>query len=662
MLDASVKSQHKFNIISLRGNEGLCKDFVYTARLCCQERLSDGDVQKLVGSRATLSIAFSDVKLKKNQKNINGLVFRVTEIGLGKTPLMTDLWHYELELSSWFKKLDQVKECRIFQKRNNNSASIAGDLLREYGFYDFRFEVRNKLPTRSFSVLYNETVANYIKRILREDGIFWRYEHSETKHVLVFHDDSGALPEITEENLAIPDAVKRFRKKAQHIPTGAVTRASYHWNHQPVKKVKQKINVEKGTLHHYEYIPNFISQTEGETIVSRLSTKMAGEKEVYEGESTIRSLTAGYRFNLFAPVLKDIDGESFLPLNIRTEATQESFRNSFTAIPHKQPYYPDESADFETPVIYGPQTAMVVGEGGNGHIRTQEQGCVKVRFHWDHLTPAQDQHTSAYIRVGMPGAGNRKGMIFVPRIGEEVVVNFEDGNLDKPVIIGSVYSRHNPPPLKPAGNPFSSIIRNSPDRDSNQLAFYDSPDQENLEIVAKKDMNIDVSNDFNIDAVNNITIKARSVFLVTKDTINVVAGNNIENQSLATIINLGLAAVMNTACVNILDLALGVVLNKSGGLYSQLAGGIIANTSALGIVQASDSLIESTSQALLLNTASSVINSGSENVKTKAGLAILNSASERINNESDKKTNKISLVSVSEAKNADVKGKTTIGP
>lgn len=661
-LDASVKRHFKFNVISLRGSEGMCEDFFYKIRLCSQERLSDKDVQQLMGSSATLSIAFSDFKLNKNQKYINGIVFRLTEIGLSKTPLMTDIWQYEIELSSWFKKLDQMKECRIFQKGNNDSVSIAGELLREYGFHDFRFEVKNKLPAKSFSVLYNETVANYIKRILLEDGVFWRFEHSENKHVLAFHDDSRALPEIPIENIANLDAVKSFQKRAQHVPTADITRASYHWGNQAVKKAKQKIDVEKGILNHYEYIPNFISKADGETIVSRLSTKIAGEKETYIGESTIRNFTAGYRFDLFAPVLKEIDGNSFLLQHVRTEATQKSFKNIFTAIPGRQPYYPDEFADIETPRIYGPQTAMVVGEGGNGHVRTQEHGCVKVRFHWDHLAPKDDQHTSAFIRIGMPGAGERRGMIFVPRVGEEVVVNFEDGNPDKPLIIGSVYSRHNPPPLQPAGNPFSSTIRNSSDRDSNQLAFYDSPSQENLEIVAKKDMNIDVSNDCNIDAVNNINIKARSVFIVTKDTINVVAGNNIENMSLATIINLGLAAIMNTACANILDLALGIVYNKSGGLYSQLAGGIIANTSALGIVQASDNLIESTSQALLLNTASSVINSGSENVKTKAGLAILNSASEKINNESDKKTNKISLVSMSEAKNADVKGNTTIGP
>ncbi len=662
LLDDSVKRLFKFSVISLQGSEGICEDFLYKIRLCSQERLSGRDVQQMIGSSATLCIAFSDLKLNKSHKYINGIIFRLTEIGLSKTPLMTDLWQYEIEMSSWFKKLDQIKECRIFQKGNNDSVSIAGELLREYGFHDFRFEVKNKIPAKTYSVLYNETIANYIKRLLLEDGIFWRYEHSENKHVLIFHDNSTALPEIPLENFAGLDAVKSFQKREQHIPTADITRSSYYWENQPVNKAKQKVDVKKGTLNHYEYIPNFQSKPDGEAIVSRLSTITAGEKQTYVGESTIRSFTAGCRFNLLAPALEEVDGNSFLLLDLRTEATQESFKNFFTAIPGKQTYYPEEYANIEIPRIYGPQTAIVVGEGGNGNVRTQEHGCVKVRFHWDHLAPADDQHTSAFIRIGMPGAGDRRGMIFIPRVGEEVVVNFEDGNPDKPVIIGSVYSRHNPPPLQPSSNPYSSIIKNSSDRDSNQLAFYDSPGQENLEIVAKKDMKIDVSNDCNIDAVNNINIKARSVFIVTKDTINVVAGNNIENMSLATIINLGLAAIMNTACANILDLALGIVFNKSGGLYSQLAGGIIANTSALGIVQASDNLIESTSQALLLNTASSVINSGSENIKTKAGLAILNSASEKINNESDKKTNKISLVSMSEAKNADVKGNTTIGP
>ncbi|MCG8336156.1 MAG: type VI secretion system tip protein VgrG, partial [Proteobacteria bacterium] len=655
-LDETVKRGYKFQVISLQGSEGLCLDFVYKIRLCSPERLTVSDIEKLVGKRVTLGIGFSDHKLRKSQRYINGLVFKLTEIGLGKTPLMTDLWQYEIEVSSWFKTLNQIKECRIFQKGNNNSVSIVSELLREYGFQDFRFEINSSLPTRPYSVLYNESIANYVKRILLEDGIFWRYEHSENKHVLVFHDDSGTLPEIPVDNMAGLDAVKSFQKRSHHNPTRDFERASFNWLDQPVKKVKGKTAVEKGNLGHFEYIPNFQTKTDGEKIVSRLASKTANEKEIYEGESTVRMFASGYHFTLTAPALNDVNGKSFLLNTLEIEATQTSYKNTFTASPKKQLFYPAEDEGIEKPRILGPQTAIVVGEGGNDHVRTQEQGCVKVRFHWDHLSPADDKHTSAFIRIGMPGAGDHRGMLFVPRIGEEVVVDYEDGNPDKPLIIGSVYSRHNPPPIKPESNPYTSIIRNSSDKDSNQLTFYDNPGQENLELVAKKNMTIDVSNDFNIDAVNNINIKARSVFIVTKDTINVVAGNNIENTSLATIINLGLAAIMNTACANIMDLALGVVLSKSGGLYSQLAGGIIANTSVLGIEQASKNIVESTSQALLLNTASAVVNSGGGTVKTKAGLAILNNASEKIHNESDKKTNKISLVSMSESKNAAVKG------
>ncbi len=659
-LDDTVKRDHKFSIQSLTGEEGICEEFSYKINVCSPERLTASDSEKLIGNKVTLNIAWSDSSSKRKTRYINGLVYGLTELGMSRAPHLPDIWQYEIDLSSWLKKLDFISDCRIFQKPNNNSIRIVSDILREYGFHDFRSEVSRKLVPRKYSVLYNESILNYIKRLLLEDGILWHYEHHENKHVLVLTANALDLPEIPLENMPRTDMVQSFRKKKSHLPVGSYSRASYRWENQQVKTIKKPVNYDTGKLHHFEYIPNFNGNEEGEEIVARYCTNLVGESGIYEGESTIRAFASGHRFTLTAPVLSDLNGKSFLLRKLKIEATQSKYRNCFTALPGTEGFFENELKGVKTPKVLGPQTAVVVGEGGNGHVRTQAEGCVKVRFHWDHYSPKDASHTSAYLRLTMPGAGERRGMLFVPKIGEEVVVDFENGNPDKPLIIGSVYSRHNPPPFKPNTQPFKSIIKNASAADSNQVVFNDNPGQENLEIIAKKDMTMAVSRDFNIDAVNNINIKAKSIVIVSKDSINVAAGKNIENTSLATIINLGLAAIMNTACVNILDLALGIVYNKSGGLVSQLAGGILANTSALGIKQASDNLIKNTSAALLLNTSPAVINSGDKSINTKAGLAILNSASEAISNESDKKTGD-ALVSMTEAKNAAVKGNTTMG-
>lgn len=262
----------------------------------------------------------------------------------------------------------------------------------------------------------------------------------------------------------------------------------------------------------------------------------------------------------------------------------------------------------------------------------------------------------------MPGAGLHKGFIFVPRTGEEVIVNFEDGNPDKPVIVGSVYSRHNPPPGDPTEKPFVSIIKNAVEKDANQLIFEDKPGDENLEFTAKGDMSIDVGKDCSIRVVNTINISARAIYIVTRDRVNIVAGKNIDNVSLATIINLALISHTNTAGKNMMDLALGMIMNKAGGLTTQTAGALIANTSALGIRQASENLINNISGVLLLNTAPALVNMAEKELTTTSGLAIINSGSESIVYESEKRSDKIKLISMTEATKTGIKGKTTIGP
>ncbi len=661
-LDATVSRKHKFGIQLVSGTEAISRNFFYDVRVSTLERLTDDEIDLLVGDSLTIEIKYKNINEELKSRFINGIVFELKELGNSRAPLMPQIWRYELKLSSWFKTLDYSKECRIFQKAGNTSMSIVSELFQELGYFDFKNEVRRKLPQIAYSVLYNESVGNYIRRMIQADGIIWRFEHTENKHILVFSDDSTSLPTIAKTEVELKDSVNTFQKIQNHVPIKECTFSSYNWENQPVNHVSQAVCKSNKGLRHFEYTGNFPSRSEGESKARQYGLARKGQVDTYKGESTIRAFEAGKHFSLLAPMLPDLTENSFLIKNLKIKATKTGYVNEFEAIKSNCQYVLQEKEGLKKPRVLGLQTAIVVGAGGNGKVKTDKLGRVKVRFHWDHHSPPDDVLTSAFIRVAMPSAGTRKGYIFNPRIGEEVVVDFEDGDPDKPIIIGCVYSKNSPPPINPASQPFTSMIKNSPLIDSNQIVIDDKPGNENIEIVAKKDMKVDVTNDFNIDVVNKITITAKNIIIIAKNETNILAGKDIENRSLATIIDIGVAGCINTAGSNIVNVALGSVSGSAGAGIMSKAGALFANTSASGINQKSDKMVADISKLMLANTGKTLVNAGTSSIDLQSKLSILNKASETIINKTDKRISESDLMSTGKASGSLVTGDTEIGP
>ncbi len=662
LLDNDVARNCKFSLHTFEGEEGICKDFSYQLHVSSLERLSADDINRLMGQTVTVKVAYKNRKNQVDFRYINGVVFELIEKGMNKAPLMPKIWQYVFQIGPWLKKLDFVTDCRIFQKDGKTSLDIITDLLIELGFRDFRNETRGALPFRNYTVLYNETISNFIRRLLQREGLIWRYEHTEKRHELVFYDNHDKIPEVPLHSEELADAVQSFNKLENHCPVKNSKMASYNWQNTPAINVSQLTGSKKGVLNYFDYAIDFKDRDEGEHKNRRFCTALKRDLRQYIGQSTIRSFSAGQQFTLFSPTVPDLTEKKYLLRDVKIKADATRYSNHFIAMPVKQEFLLMEDENVVKPKISGLQTAVVVGHDNDGKVKTDRLGRVKVRFHWDHHSPNDSNHTSAFIRVAMPGAGFRKGFLFVPRVGEEVLVKFIDGDPEKPMIIGSLYSRINPPPFKPNKQPFKSMIRNSSGNDSNQVMFDDKPEAENLELVAKKDMLIDVTNNLDINVVNNINITAKSIFIVDREKVRINAGNNIANTSMATIINMTAQNTTNTAVNNRMSLALGTVYRQAGGAVYSDAGVFLANTSAMGIRQTSERLVSNVSKALVTNTGAVIINNADETLETKSGLAILNNASENTFNKTDKKQNKIDLISSTESGGTLVKGKTTIGP
>ncbi len=649
-LDSTVRRERKFDLYKMKGEEGICLDFTYRLYVSSQERLSDKETNRLIGNLLTVRIDFSDEKGAPGSRYINGLVYQVMELGMSRAPLEPQIWRYELEISSWLRQLDYVKDCRIFQKNGNTSISIVSDLLFELGYVFFRNKVGSNLPRRDYSVLYNETIGNYLRRILHEDGIIWYFEHMEKKHVLVFTDDSTTLPDISGHSSSkLHDSVKSFHHETTFFPVNTCLLTSYVWDKPPALNVSKSTGHNKATLSHFQYPGQFADRNEGEKKANQLKFALNSKVRCFYGNSTMRSLAAGCRFELFAPTLTDLHQKSYLTIRLKVHATRESYENRFTAVPGKQHYFPLEVEGVQKPVIMGSQTAVVVGEGEKGDVKLDRFGRVKVNFHWNHHTEKKSSQTSAFIRVAQPAAGGQRGFLFTPRIGEEVIVSFENGDPDKPLITGSVYSQDHPTPnidrsasmaeavlndlssnnitrnSTPVAQPHTGIIKSDGDGDANRIVFKDETGLENLEINAKKDMKIEVGHDLNIDVEEDIFIYVNNESVDIKNNIKTKAGGNIINSTLGP--------MSHTAGSDILNMALGGVFSVAGGLISDKAGKTLTNTAMMSVdTSANGAICQIAGKLLANNSSNGIINSG-KIVSHKGDTAVINiSLADIINN------------------------------
>ncbi len=656
-LDQPYLKTGLFQVRGLKGREGLCKDFEYTLDMVSRKRLTEKQFDQLLGDSVTVSIGFSKNDLKRGQRFINGIIYRMKEIGMSKTPLVKEIWHYQITIGSWLTQLKQVKDCRIFQKNGNTSLSIITGLLTELELRDFKTEISSNYPGRDYITQYDESTADFIIRLLQNEGILWRFEHQDNRHILVFFDDSSRLPEIRRMDWGSREGFQEFCYQSEHIPVEGCQLTDFDYQNPSVKTVNQPSNLENKRFRHFEYPGYFATRGEGEKKVSRLKKSILNQTRLFRGTSTIRLLSSGKRFLLTAPLLKNCHNRKYLVTDLYTEATTESFLNHFTVIDTRVDYVYPRSGMVKKPQVPGTQTAIVVGNKKDpSKTQTDGEGRIKVRFHWDHHSPVNSENTSAYIRNAVPAAGFLRGFIFTPNIGDEVLVSFLDADPDRPIIIGRVYSINQRPPVDPEKTPYQSAIQAHGDRGANRIVFDDTADSEVFEFTAKENMSVKVGTDLYVKVEDELTLLADNMELTANGSIltgNIVAmsGGDINSVAGATISNTtGLVVAdlvggldNNKADANIIQLAVGMVKSKSGGPTVSTAP-MIFNTTAGDIDLKGEGGVKNIG-LIIANTAMDLIsNSSAKKVCEKAELAIITNSKNETNDFDKEQTNQALMI------------------
>jgi type VI secretion system secreted protein VgrG len=253
----------------------------------------------------------------------------------------------------------------------------------------------------------------------------------------------------------------------------------------------------------YDYPGDYTTKSAGDKMVRVRMEEEEAQLTTVTGSGSVRAFTTGYRFALLNSFRKDMNNKEFVLTSVshnlsqsQREGGESNYENSFTCIPVNLPFRPPRTTP--KPVVQGAQTAIVSGPAGE-EIYTDKYGRIKVQFHWDRIGKRNDT-SSCWIRVGQAWAGNSWGSLYIPRIGQEVIVDFIEGDPDRPLITGSVYHAVNMPPYPLPAEKTKSTIKSRSTLGGggfNEFRFEDKKGQEEVYLHGQKDWNIRILNNKN---------------------------------------------------------------------------------------------------------------------------------------------------------------------
>jgi len=498
----------------MNGRESVSEPFEFEVELLSEK--PDINPDKLLGQPFSIGILLQD----GSWRYFNGFVTRFGHYG--KQDVFA---YYRATIRPWLWILTRVSNCRIFE--NKSAPDIIKSVFSDLGFSDFKVKLTGSYAAREYCVQYRETDFNFVSRLMEEEGIHYYFTHEKGKHYLVLADSPSAHTKIANYD-KIPfnaDQGSTDRTRVDHIhewgcakevQTGVYELTDYDFK-KPKAKMQAKSKVKQAYSHSdhefFDFPGRYTETSLGDIIVRNRIEEHQARYERCEGRCNARGLSVGHLFNLVDYPLKEQNREYWVlsaTYHLRLDAyisqasqigAERLFDCSFTAIEGKQHYRPPRTT--HKPLVHGAQTAVVTGPAGE-EIYTDKYGRVKVHFHWDRKerwpSGRQEQDSSCWIRVSHPWAGKQWGMVAIPRIGQEVVVDFLEGDPDQPLIVGSVYNADQMPPydlpanMTQTGIKSRSSMKGTPDN-FNELRFEDKKGSEHIFLHAEKDQTIEVEHD-----------------------------------------------------------------------------------------------------------------------------------------------------------------------
>ncbi len=526
----------KLLITGLSGSEAMSQLFSFQLDLLAENK-TEVPFEKLLGQPVTVSIALS---ANAGTRYFNGIASRVSQGEQDNT-----FTSYQVEIVPQFWLLTRRTQSRIFQQ-----LPIPEILRKVLEGLEVDYRLQSRYEPRDYCVQYRESDFNFASRLMEEEGIFYYFEHKDGSHKMIVADTPQAHPNVPGNSTLLYDNVLGGTRpedrvydwfKYQELRSGKRTLWDHHFElphkHLEADKTIQE-TVAAGSVTHklklgandklelYDYPGEYAQRFDGvppgggerpddpqkiftdnkRTVELRMQQEALPSLRI-QGSSTCANMVPGHQFTLQRHF--NADG-CYVITSVQHSATLDAYRtdhgvlgyhNSFTCIPNALPYRPPQVT--AKPAVRGSQTAVVVGPPGE-EIFTDKYGRVKVQFHWDR-EGKHDANSSCWIRVATPWAGKRWGVIHNPRIGQEVVVDFIEGDPDQPIIIGSVYNAEQMPAYMGEGpdakhkndNKLTGIKSSSTPggQGYNEIRLDDTKGKEQIFIHGERDMDVRVKHD-----------------------------------------------------------------------------------------------------------------------------------------------------------------------
>ena len=507
----------QMHVVRFVAEEHLSRPFRIDLELASENEIKPDDV---IGQTALLTIESGET-----DRMFHGIVRQ-----FGHTGIKGRFFLYRACVvpALWLLSLEQ--DCRIFQQKKVQE--VVQQVLEDSGITsdNFEFRLQGSYDQREYCVQYRESDLNFVSRLLEEEGIFYFFEHKNDQHLLVFGDGTVNYQPVTGESqiafnpggqmVAEEEAITLFQRTRQ-IHTGKYALQEYLFKKPDLNLSATAKDKEYDKLEIYDYPGGYNTTNAGHERAKVRLQQAALYADRIDGQSVVARLLPGFTFKLSGHDISAFNQEYALtavthkgeqPQVLAEQAAGSSgtsYTNSFAAVPSSVTIRPEPITP--RPVVQSVQTAIVTGPAGE-EVYPDKHGRVKVQFHWDRLGK-KDEHSSCWIRVSQVWAGTGWGAMFIPRLGQEVIVSFIEGNPDLPIITGRVYHGTNTPPYPLPAEKTKSTIKSDSSTGgggSNEIRFEDKKGSEEIFIHGQKDWTIAIENDKNQTVGSNESLSVGS--------------------------------------------------------------------------------------------------------------------------------------------------------
>ncbi|ABE28571.1 Rhs element Vgr family protein [Paraburkholderia xenovorans LB400] len=516
---------------SIQGEEVLSQIYTYTLNCCTplasvmpEHAAANIDLKSMIGKELTVTIELEGMgdyvpglagiagaaNIGAGTREISGIVTKAHYVGQSNQQS-----HYQLILAPWIWLADQRSDFRIFQGKT--VVEIIEQVFENY-MYSYQMRLSEQYPVLDYQVQYGETDFYFVQRLMAEHGIYWFFEHSDGFHRMILVDQPGAHKPVESAAYQtlwyFPPGHKIDREYVDRFTLGGSLQSGRWTTNDFDFKKPNAVLIEQNelpqktahsNLERYEWPGDYTNPSHGEQFARLRMEEVRAHGERARGSGNVRDIVCGTTFRLEG-YPHEAANQEYLVISSSiaaseadqtTGSSEYTFKSSFLVQPATTVFRPSRKP-YPKPRTSGPQTAIVTGPPDQ-EIWTDQYGRVKLSFHWDR-SGVKDQSSSCWIRVSYPWVGTNYGSINIPRIGTEVIVDFENGDPDLPIVTGRVYNAASMPPWPlPAGATQSGTLSRSTKGggydNANAIRFEDMKGSEELWLHAEKDQRIEVEHD-----------------------------------------------------------------------------------------------------------------------------------------------------------------------